>query len=426
MLSPEPEFDSGNTLSRAVRRFGWGLGDQALSSLTNFVASLVIARSVSTADLGIFSLAFGTYLIVLGLSRLFSTDPLVIRYSVGKKTEWRRATRAAAGTSATIGLITGMSLAVFGWIIGGSAGTTFVVLGATLPGLLIQDAWRFAFFARSRGLQAFLNDLIWCLVLVVFLAITLSADRRSVAWLMGAWGAAAGIAAIAGMLQAELLPAPRLVRHWYTSNRDLSIPFLGGALIYSIATNMALYLIGVIAGIFAVGSLRAAGVLLGPTTLVVSGLSLVAVPEAARSLSGSPHRLLRTAVGLSCVAAVCSFAWGVLVLSLPTSVGTELLGQNWQEGHALLIPLTIAAVAGASAIGATAGLKALEAAGRILRLRIVGGVIVLTSAIIGAMWSGASGVAMTAAVGETLIAAISWRQLMSALRERRTARKSVL
>ena len=60
-----PRTDAGS----GVRRLGWGLADQSLSSLTNFALAVLVARQVSTAGLGAFGLAFTTYTITLGATR---------------------------------------------------------------------------------------------------------------------------------------------------------------------------------------------------------------------------------------------------------------------------------------------------------------------------------------------------------------------
>ena len=53
-----------------VRQLGWGVADQAMSSLTNFGIGIYVARSLGIQEFGAFSLAFATYLIVLfGLPR---------------------------------------------------------------------------------------------------------------------------------------------------------------------------------------------------------------------------------------------------------------------------------------------------------------------------------------------------------------------
>jgi O-antigen/teichoic acid export membrane protein len=416
MLDLEPVSTSG--LVGAIRRFGWGISDQALSSLTNFALSLLVARNVSITTLGVFALVFSTYLIALSLSRVFGTDPLVIRYSACSVREWHEASGSATGTAAMIGMVTGSAVALGGWIVGGSGGVAFIVLGASLPGLLTQDSWRFAFFARAKGGQAFLNDLVWALSLTALLAFVLLTGRDSLAWLIGAWGAAAGVAAIAGGIQARLVPAPQRARRWYRRNKDLSLPFFGAAIVNHGAINLGSYLIAAIAGLATLGALRAAWILLGPATMMIIGLGLVAVPEGARSLTRSREQLRRTSVGVSLAAGACALVWGLLVYSLPASIGRMILGADWAEAHSLMIPLTLAAVAGGATLGAASGLKTLKAAGQVLRTRMVEAAIVLCIAVIGASFGGAPAIAMAAAIGQTLIAALWWTQFRKTLRDR--------
>jgi hypothetical protein len=39
-----------------------------------------------------------------------------------------------------------------------------VALGFGLPGILLQDSYRFAYFAQGRGDKAFVNDLLWAVL----------------------------------------------------------------------------------------------------------------------------------------------------------------------------------------------------------------------------------------------------------------------
>src|SRR5437764_6373982 len=71
----------GIRASGGVRRLGWGLADQALSSMTNFALAILVARSVSTSALGAFGLAFTTYTITLGATRALCQEPLTVCYS---------------------------------------------------------------------------------------------------------------------------------------------------------------------------------------------------------------------------------------------------------------------------------------------------------------------------------------------------------
>ena len=76
---------------QAARRLGWGVADQAVSSLTNFAVSIYVVRTLGAAQFGAFSLAYVTYSFALSASRGLATDPLVVRFSGTDLGTWRRA-----------------------------------------------------------------------------------------------------------------------------------------------------------------------------------------------------------------------------------------------------------------------------------------------------------------------------------------------
>ena len=153
-------------LRHAGRRLGWGVADQAVSSLTNFAVVIYVARAVGAAQFGAFSLAYVTYGFALNASRGLATDPLLVRFSGVDVPTWRRAVAGCTGTAAAVGLVTGGCVLVAAALLDGTVKLAFLALGLTLPGLLLQDSWRYAFFALGRGSQAALNDLVWASVLV--------------------------------------------------------------------------------------------------------------------------------------------------------------------------------------------------------------------------------------------------------------------
>ena len=148
-------------MRQAGSRLSWGVADQGMSSLTNFAVSIYIARTLGAVQFGAFSLAYVTYGFALQASRGLTTDPLLVRFSGTDLPTWRRAVATCTGAAALTGLATGACVLVAAALLGGPARLAFFALGLTLPGLLLQDSWRFAFFALGRGSQAFLNDTIW-------------------------------------------------------------------------------------------------------------------------------------------------------------------------------------------------------------------------------------------------------------------------
>src|ERR1700735_838378 len=170
--------------SGLVRRLSWGVADQAVSSLANAAVGLYIVRTLGATQFGAFSLAYVTFGFALNASRGLSTDPLLIRFSGVEKAAWRRAVASSTGTSILVGLAGGAVLLAVAALLGGTTGTAFLALGLTMPILMLQDSWRFSFFALGRGSQAFLNDLIWGLTMVPGLIFLTELGQASVFWVV--------------------------------------------------------------------------------------------------------------------------------------------------------------------------------------------------------------------------------------------------
>src|SRR5580693_7489207 len=136
---------------QGARRLGWGVAEQGVSSITNFAVNIYIARELGAVQYGAFSLAYVTYGFALNASRGLATDPLLVRFSGTDLPTWRRAVAMCTGTAAAVGLAAGLLVLAAGLLMSGPSRLAFLALGLTLPGLLLQDSWRFSFFALGRG-----------------------------------------------------------------------------------------------------------------------------------------------------------------------------------------------------------------------------------------------------------------------------------
>jgi hypothetical protein len=398
-------------------RLGWGVGDQAMSSLTNFGVSIYVARTLGTVEFGAFSLAFAAYLIILAASRGLATDALAVRYSGVELGRWRRAVVSATGTATTVGVVAGAGCIIAGLWFRQSTGAALLGLGLTLPGLLLQDSWRFAFFSAGKGRLAFVNDLVWALALVPAMLVMVMSGHSAVGWFMVAWGGSAGFAAVVGAFQARLVPRPTEAVHWLRQHRDLALRYLGESLSLSSASQIRLYGLAAIAGLAAAGSLRAAELLLGPLNTAIMGIAMMAVPEAAVLLRRSLRRLQPFCLLLSGLGAGGALAWGMALLLLPDSVGQQILHSTWYEASELLVPVTLAVAGFGFSVGAWAGVRALGAASRSMRAQVIGSVVYLTGALGGTALAGAAGAAWGSAAGTVIGAGVWWWELHQGVRD---------
>ena len=406
-----------DALSGRLGNAAWGVLDQALSSLTNFLLSVVVARSLSADDFGAYSLGFSTYVLLGAVSRSIASIPLTIRYSSTGEDAWRSATAASTGTALVFGVLGGAVTAAIGLIVGGTAGGAIAVVGILLMPLLLQDAWRFAFFAARRGRSAFMNDLVWAIALVPTLLWAAASGGTLQEWLV-AWAVAGGAGGIVGVWQARLWPNPRRVLEWLNEHRALVPQLTAENVILTGTSYITLVAVTFTTGLRAVAALRAANVLLNALNIATTGVQLFAVPEAVAIARVSMGRLRRYCLliggGLLAVSAV----WGALLLFLPTPIGRALLGDSWDAAQPVLLPLAILAASSGLRVGAFVGLRALALVRESLAARTASSLLQVSGGVTGAVVADALGAAWGMAVANVAGSVIWWGMLVRALRGR--------
>jgi O-antigen/teichoic acid export membrane protein len=401
-----------------MRRTGWGVADQVLSSLTNFGLSVVVARAVGPAGFGSFTLVFTSFTTALGICRAVTSEPLMVHYSTPPHQSWHSGAAKATGTALVIGVLLGFCCLLAGATVGGLSARPFLALGVTLPGLLLQDCWRYAFFARGRGFSAFANDLVCALMLLPVLLVLLRTEDASQTWLaVLGWGGAANVAALFGAYQAGLLPTPGRARRWLQAEGSLISRFLGEFAAIGGAGQLVVYVIGALAGLAALGAFRASYLLFGPIQVLYLGVSAVAVPELVRAReSGGTRRLLWTSRLLSLALVAGIVIWGAVILALPESLGTALLGPVWQPARHLASAVMAGWLGTGIIAGAAAGLRSLAAAQEGLRARLIGSVLAVTGGVSGAVAGGAPGAIYGLALAAWIEASVWWWQYTRTLR----------
>lgn len=401
-----------------VARFGWGLADQLLSSATNFLLALLVARTVGARDLGAFTVAYATFTFSLGAVRAIAGELLVVRHSAVSADEWREGVTRSAGTALIAGTVVGVGSLVAGASSGEPFRSVLSIVGLSLPFLLVQDVWRFAFFARGRGSAAFLNDAVWTAVMFAAFALLRHYDVSSVAWLTLGWAGAGCLAAIVGVFQLKLLPSgPLAAIRWLRHHREIAPRFLAEFVVSSGVSTLTLFAIGAIAGLGELGRLRAGEIALGPLTVLFAGAGMVATPEGVRLLHESPRRLVYGCRWLSLLLAAGVLAWGVVILLVPRGIGELVLRANWDAARSLLPPLLIALIGYALSFGAWTGLRSLAAARRSLRARCIDGSLTFSLGLAGAYFGGAVGVAWGYAITGCLRCLNAWWHLSGALND---------
>ena len=326
---------------------------------------------------------------------------------------------AATGTATVVGLVLGACVLAAAAVLDGTTGAAFLALGLTLPGLLLQDSWRYSFFALGRGGQAFLNDTIWALTLLPALVVLQrdrSRERVLVRFRVGYHGDhRCGCRAVAGAGH----PQTRLAHGDGCRSTVISGPVTSRrAPAQSAAVQLRAYGIGLVLGLAALGSVQAAATLFGPMTILFLGMSLVTIPEAARVLRRSPRHLPLFCLVITGGLSVAALAWGIILLiAVPRGFGSWLLGPIWRSTYPLVLPQMLFVIGQGIGVGVGTGLHALGAARRSLRQAVLAAVLLVIGSLVGAVAGGAAGTLWGAAVAPWISAVYGWWQLREALRE---------
>jgi O-antigen/teichoic acid export membrane protein len=398
-----------------LRRLGWGAADQAFSSITNFALGIAVARTTTPQDFGAFSIAFATYTISFGLARALTSEVLAVRFSASVGTDRRRGIAAATGVAIVLGAIIGIACLAVGAFVSGALGKALLVLAPAMPWLLLQDTWRYAFFAAGRPVSAFINDVVWAIVLFPLLALLLLTDRDAVGWLMFAWELSALVAALVGIWQARLLPDPTQVRGWLRDQRDYIGPFLGEFAALRGASQVVTYAVAAIGGLAAAGAIRGGFILLSPLNVFFLGFRNVIVPEGIRLLERSTTALRSRSAFLSSGLAFLAATWGAILLSLPSSAGATLLGDTWPAARDVILPLTVMMVGAGLTIGPSAAVRSLAAVRRSLRTRLAIAALTIVGGVVGVQVAGSTGAAWALAAAACVGSGAWWWQFTRAV-----------
>jgi hypothetical protein len=396
------------------------MADQALSSLSNVLVSIFVARSLPPEGFGAFGVAVAAYLLTLGTTRALIGEPLLSQHSEATPAERRQLVPHMIGGSVIAGLVAAVVVAAGGLIVRGASGSALTALAIVIPLMLVQDCWRYAFIVDRPG-AAVAVDLAW--LVGVCAAMPLAPADAGPSWFVVAWGLTAGLGAVVGLVasgDARIVPRPG---RWFADHREMGARFMGEFVTGQAVTQFVLVGLGAIAGLSVFGAVRAAQVFFGPINTVHAGAYLALVPEGAQAIA-QPERLRRLMIRASVGLAAIALSWMCVGLALPDRWGAELFGPTWADATDLILPIGLTMVAGSLITGGFAGVRSLGAASDSLqaRLRTVPPLLVLP--LVGAAVAAGEGYAAGLGAAQLASAAIWWTAFRRAL-ARRTARVEV-
>ena len=270
-----------------------------------------------------------------------------------------------------------------------------LALAVVLPALLLQDTCRMAMFTVGKPAWAAAIDAVWAVAQFASIAVLLITGYDQVWMLIVAWGLSAGLSAVVGVALLKARPRIRQAVSWFTSQRHLIRYLFPEYLLGLGAAQVGLVLVGVVASADAVGSLRAAQVLLGPLGIVATAAFQFAVPEMSSRPQMDSRQRARLAFTISAALGLITIVYVAILLLMPDWAGAELLGDSWTGAALVLLPMGLSSLASCQANGPAAVLYAMGRAQWTFRINAVKGpvtmVVLLAAAALwaaqGAAWA---------------------------------------
>ncbi len=399
-----------------MRTFRWTgravtLGDQLLSSLSNVLAVVLVARVLSPGDFGRFALGYAVLTFALGLSRAL----LGTRISLALNHDSARE-KTLDLVSAVVLISVPLVLVVFtasALSTGGEALGLLLLIAVATPVVCIQDLIRFGSAASGRPWVAFTSDLVWVLLMVwpFFLGTDLSPVTA-----LALWASAATVAMIVAlvMIGARLRLRAGLAELRIRDRVGESLTF--GFVVVQGALLILLFVVAQAIGAAGAGTLRGASTAFGPVNVLLAFVSLGLTPALVRQRRGRDLRFCAATAGLT---AALALLWGLLLLALPSSVGASAFGESWPAIRAILPWTLVEYVALCVAGAAILGLKVKGRAGQLVVQRAAtGAVTVIGGSVLAVLTEEVWVVATALAASAITAAAIGWAQL--ALRQHAT------
>lgn len=312
-----------------------GAVDQGLSSLSNIVLLIVIARTVTLDDFGIFSFGWAVITTALSVLRGYLGNSVSIAVdSSSRRRETRYGLTAAAAAGVATILISAGTVTLLG---GFGAG---YVMSVFAPVVFMQDLLRFHTVAEGRPLLAVCSDAIWAVTMAaLFSVVALHPRAVGPETAVVVWGLAGTAGLVLLLVASRVRPALRGIAYWLRSGLANRLHFgvvgavgaVGSLVIVSIAT--------VVIGVRATAALRGASSVMGPLNVLMAAIPMVIVPEIRRSGAKTPREIWKRIHVMGYVFATLAVLAGIGFSLLPTSAGRQLLGASWPSIRPLL-PVT--------------------------------------------------------------------------------------
>jgi hypothetical protein len=342
--------------------------DQVLSSGTQLLLIVLVARNADPTTLGAVSVALIVHGLLMGLVRAGVGEIVLLRCRANLSAV-RREACSGLFVAVLAGVVSALCLAAVGVAVGGDVGPFLLLMALAAPFVYTQDVLRSVAYGEGRVDQAVLVDGVWMVVQV-------------------------GVSA---------------VRRWWAEERARSSGFIADFLVSNGMWQAAFLLLGVFMPLDELGALRVAIVAVSPLANLMAGVRSLVLANLA-GLGDRPALALRRAAQVGVCLAAAGTAYGIALVLLPDTWGAELFGETWAEAATFVGIVAVSEVVRLPTFAAIDLVKVLGAPFDLVRTRLTSSTGVVTSLLIGGIVGGPPGAAVGTTIGYTVSGVVWWRR----------------
>jgi O-antigen/teichoic acid export membrane protein len=402
-------------VGRLAGRAGGALIDQVLSSGTQLLLIVLVARNADPTTLGAVSVALIVHGLMMGLVRAGVGEIVLLRCRADRSAV-RREARRGLFVALLAGVLSALGLAAVGVVVGGEVGPFLLLMALAAPFVYTQDLLRYVAYGAGRVDQAVLVDGVWMVVQVGVSAALLVAGDATPTRLVLAWVLGAGVAAVTLGLYRHLWPQPVAVRRWWAEERARSSGFIADFLVSNGMWQGAFLLLGVFMSLEELGALRVAIVSVSPLANLMGGVRSLALANLA-GLRNRPARALRRAAQVGACLAAAGTIYAIALVLLPDRWGAELFGETWAEAATFVGIVAVSEVFRLPMFAAIDLVKVLGAPLDLVRTRLTGSAGVVAGLLLGGIVAGPRGAAVGITIGYALNQVVWWRRARALSRQ---------
>jgi O-antigen/teichoic acid export membrane protein len=340
--------------------------NQAVYSGTSFLTAVIVGRSLSQSDLGIYYLTLTIVLIMFGVQENAVSGPYTILAArrhgreLAEYTGSMWAHHFALTFLGMLAIVAMIGVATARGSVDFTAGLwTLLIAG---PPMLLRDGMRRLAFARLQLTTAIALDVTVSVLQLAGLALLWQLGLVSVAGVFGVMGAACAVACLGWLI---FSPDPsRFVRSRFLGDWHHNWVFARWAVLSWLAVDTVPFvmpwIVDLAAGTAATGLYGACGTLVGVTNILVIGTGNFLRPKSAQSFaSGGVPALRKVLVITGCLFAVVFGLFTVSMAVLGDWLAVLVYGESFRGAWTILTALAANVLVGSLGFVAANGLWAI-------------------------------------------------------------------